>query len=206
MSILTARELSLQYPKRFRQEYLKWTEYGVDYDWWDYMEERLKENTAIDGVRVEKIEFRLSYSQGDYATFTGSIDVAMWMEANTYGGQTYAERFPALYLAAQDYGDDAKVTTWRESSARVNYDGQLVGNTYPSGIFSALDQEAWDELIEEQYYMAGLEQALQDYVDNISAELYTDLRDEYEHLTSEESFIESCECNDVTFEIEECEA
>jgi hypothetical protein len=187
-------------------EYLKWTEYAVDYDWWDYMEERLKENTAIDGVRVERIEFRLSYSQGDYATFTGSIDVAMWMEANTYGGQTYAERFPALYLAAQDYGDDAKVTTWRECNARINYDGQLVGNTYPSGIFSALEQDAWDELVEEQYDSAGLEQALQDYVDDISQELYTDLRDEYEHLTSEESFIESCECNDVTFEIEECEA
>jgi hypothetical protein len=170
------------------------------------MQDRLKENTAIDGVRVERIEFRLSYSQGDYATFTGSIDVAMWMEANKYGEQTYAEQFPALYLAAQDYGDDAKVTTWRQSNARVNYDGQLVGNTYPSGIFSALDQDAWDELIEEQYDMAGLEQALQDYVDNISAELYTDLRDEYEHLTSEESFIESCECNDITFEIEECEA
>jgi hypothetical protein len=206
MSTLTARDLQKTDPKRFQKEYLSWTDYGVDYDWWDYMQDRLKENTAIDGVRVERIEFRLSYSQGDYATFTGSIDVAMWMEANTYGGQTYAERFPALYLSARDIGDDALVTTWRESSARVNYDGNLVGNTYPSGIFSALEQDAWDELIEEQYDMAGLEQALQDYVDNISAELYTDLREEYEHLTSEESFIESCECNDITFEIEECEA
>jgi hypothetical protein len=206
MSALTARDLQKTDPKRFQKEYLEWTNYGVDYDWWDYMEERLKENTAIDGVRVERIEFRLSYSQGDYATFTGSIDVAMWMEANTYGGQTYAERFPALYLSARDIGDDALVTTWRQSNARVNYDGNLVGNTYPRGIFSALEQDAWDELIEEQYDMAGLEQALQDYVDNISAELYTDLREEYEHLTSEESFIESCECNDITFEIEECEA
>lgn len=203
MSILTARELSLQDPKRFQQEYLKWTEYAIDYEWWDYMEDRLKENTAIAGVRVEKLEFCLSYSQGDYATFTGSIDVAMWMEANKYGEQTYAERFPALYLAAQDYGDDAKVTTWRQSSARVNYDGQLVGNTFPEGVFSGLDQEAWDELIYEQFYEASLEQALQDYVDNISRQLYRDLREEYEHLTSEESFIESCECNDVTFEIEE---
>lgn len=206
MPHVTAQELQTLDPKRFQKEYLSWTEYSIDYDWWDYMQDRLKENTAIDGVRVEKIEFCLSYSQGDYATFVGSIDVAMWMEANTYGGQTYAERFPALFLAAQDYGDDAKVTTWQQSNARVNYDGQLVGNTYPSGIFSALDQEAWDELVEEQMDDAGLEQALQDYVDNISAELYTDLRDEYEHLTSEESFIESCKCNDITFEIEECEA
>jgi hypothetical protein len=45
-------------------------------------------------------------------------------------------------------------------------------------------------------------------VDDISRQIYRDLRNEYEHLTSEESFIESCECNDVTFETEdeECEA
>jgi hypothetical protein len=35
--------------------------------------------------------------------------------------------------------------------------------------------------------------------------LYRELRDEYEHLTSEESFIESCECNEITFEENEDE-
>lgn len=207
MSTITAHELQSQDPKRFQREYLKWTEYAIDYEWWDWVQDKLKEDTAIAGVCVERLAFNLSYSQGDYATFIGSIDVAMWMEANKDGAQTYAEKYPALYLAAQDYGDDATVTTWRASSARVNYDGGVVGNTYPSGIFSALDQEAWDELVEEQYAMAGLEEAMQDYVDDLSHKLYRDLRDEYEHLTSEESFIESCECNDITFEIEEeCEA
>lgn len=206
MPTITAQELQSADPKRFQKEYLKWIEYAIDYDWWDYMQDRLKEDLAPAGVTIERIEFRLSYSQGDYATFTGSIDIGAWMEVNKYGDQTYAEKYPALHLAVQDYGDYAKVTTWRESSARVNYDGGVVGNTYPAGLFSALDSEAWDELIEEQYDMAGLEQALQDYVDDISHQLYRDLRDEYEHLTSEQSFIESCECNDVTFEIEECEA
>lgn len=206
MPTLTAKELQAADPKRFQREYLKWTEYALDYDWWDYVHDRLKEDLEPAGVTIERLEFRLSYSQGDYATFIGSIDVGQWMEANKDGSQTYAEKYPALYLAVQDYGDYAKVTTWRESSARIHYDGGVVGNTYPSGMFSALDSEAWDELVEEQYDMAGLEQAMQDYVDDISRQLYRDLREEYEHLTSEESFIESCECNDVTFEIEECEA
>lgn len=151
--------------------------------------------------------FSLSYSQGDYATFEGRIMVWEWMEATKDGPQTYAEKYPALFLAAQDYGDWASVNTWHRScNARVTYDAHLVGNTYPEGVFSGLDQEAWDELVEEQVDAAGLEQAMQDYVDDISRQLYRDLRAEYEHLTSEESFIESCECNDVTFEIEECEA
>lgn len=203
---LSAAELQRIDPKRFQREYSKWTEYAVDYDWWEFTEESLKERLAPAGVNVECLAFSLSYSQGDYAAFDGHIYVAKWMEAIKDGDQTYAEKYPALYLAMLDFGDYATVGSGRYSSARVNYDGNMIGNTYPSGVFSALEQEAWDELVEEQFYAAGLEKAMQDYVDDISRQLYRDLRDEYEHLTSEESFIESCECNDVTFEIEESEA
>lgn len=211
MPALTAQELKTLDPKRFQQEYSKWCEYALDYEWWEWAEEQLRERLSSAGVTVERLLFSLSYSQGDYATFEGRIMVWEWMEATKDGPQndttqTFAEKYPALFLAAQDYGDWASVNTWhRRCNARVNYDAHLVGNTYPEGVFSGLDQEAWDELVEEQVDAAGLEQAMQDYVDNISHQLYRDLRDEYEHLTSEESFIESCECNDVTFEIEECE-
>jgi hypothetical protein len=212
MPTLTAKELLEQHPRKFREEYLKWTEYAVDYDWWDYIEERLKAKLEPAGVRDIKLYFRLSYSQGDYATFVGSIDVHKWMDVtkdgpDTEGTLTYAEKYPALRIAMEDYGDSASLTTYnRDCVARVSLDGGCIGNTYAAGIFAGLDSDAWDELVEEQFYEAGLEQALQDYVDDISQELYTDLREEYEHLTSEESFIESCECNEITFEIEECEA
>jgi hypothetical protein len=66
-----------------------------------------------------------------------------------------------------------------------------------------LEQDAWDVLVEEQYYAAGLEDELQSYVDDACRDLYQRLRDEADHLLSEESFIESCECNEITFEIEE---
>lgn len=207
MPTFTAQELSLQDPRRFREEYLKWAEYALDYDWWDYIEGRLKEQLEPAGVRVDAMPFRLSYSQGDYATFEGYIRVHMWMDVTKDGDQTYAEKYPALRLAMEDYGDYASVTTYnRDCGARVNLDGGCVGNTYAAGIFAGLEPEAWDELVSDQFDSAGLEQALQDYVDDISRQLYRDLRDEYEHLTSEESFIESCECNEITFEIEECEA
>ena len=173
----------------------------------------MKEQLKPGGVDVERISFRLSYGQGDYATFTGYINVAEWMAAHKDGPQndntqTYAEKYPALYLALQDYGDRVAVETNHRScgaSVFMDYYG-LYGNTSPSGIFQHLDQEAWDELVQEQLDAADLERELQAYVDDISHQLYRDLRDECEHLTSEESFIESCECNDVTFEIEESES
>lgn len=204
---LSAAELKHTDPKRFQQEYSKWTEYAVDYDWWEFTEESLKERLAPAGVRIDRILFSLSYSQGDYASFEGRIDLDMWMEHTMDGDQTYAQKYPALHLAAREYGDSASVSSRNRGwGGSVNYNADCLGNTYPSGVFSALEQEAWDELVEEQFYEASIEHDLQEYVDEVSRQLYRDLRDEYEHLTSEESFIESCECNDITFEIEECEA
>jgi hypothetical protein len=166
------------------------------------MEETFKSDMSLKGVSVTHIYFSVSYSQSDYASFEGSISVDEWM---AYKG--YDETYPALYLAAVDYCEFASVSDRsRGSWPRVNLEGGTVGNTPPTGIFAGLDTEAWDELIEEQYSSAGLEDEMQSFVEDECRKLYRDLRDEYEHLTSEESFIESCECNDVTFETEECEA
>ncbi len=207
---LSASELQSSDPKRFQKEYSEWCEYALDYDWWDCIEERLKEQLAPEGITVERIYFSLSYSQGDYASFEGQINVAEWMAANKDGDQTYAEKYPALYLAIMDYGDYASVSdrTSHGGWPRVIFEGNAVGNTVPAGIFAGLDNEDWDDLVCEQYDAAGIEDALQSAVEAMCRKLYCDLQAEYEHLTSEESFIESCEANDVTFETEdeECEA
>jgi hypothetical protein len=202
---LSASELQSSDPKRFQKEYSKWAEYALDYDWWDGIEENFKHDVAAEGITVERIYFNLSYSQGDYASFEGQINVAEWMEAKGYD-----ETYPALYLAVKDYGEYASVSdrTNRGGWPRVNFDGTCVGNTEPAGIFAGLENEDWDELVCEQHDAAGIEDELQSTVEAMCRKLYSDLQAECEHLTSEESFIESCECNDVTFEIEdeECEA
>lgn len=167
------------------------------------MEECFKNDAASEGITVERIYFNLSYSQGDYASFEGQINVAEWMEAKGYD-----ETYPALYLAIKDYGEYASVSdrTSRGGWPRVNFDGTCVGNTHAAGIFKHLDDEAWDELVGDQFHEASIEDELQSTVEALCRKLYRDLRDEYEHLTSEQSFIESCECNEITFETEECEA
>lgn len=203
MPKLTAKELQSSDPKRFKKEYESWTEYTLDYDWWDYVEENFKSDMAAKGIYVSRIHFSVSYSQGDYASFEGSISVHEWMERKGYD-----ETYPALYLAAKDYGEFANVydrSHWG-GQPRVNLDGHIIGNTYASGVFKGLDADEWDALIDDQFSAAGLEDEMQSEVDDECRKLYRTLRAEYEHLTSEESFIESCECNDITFEIEECEA
>lgn len=200
---ISAKELQSIDPKRFQKEYSKWVEYGIYDDWWDYIESNLKEELAPFGVTTLRLEFSLGYSQSDYATFTGTIHVSEWMEKVKDGEQTYAEKYPALYLDLLEYGSHASISTAHRSGyGRVNHDHYL-GNTYPSGIFQHLDQESWDLLVDEQCIESNIERAMQEWVNDRSRQLYRELRDEYEHLTSEESFIESCECNDITFDLEE---
>lgn len=203
MKTVTAQELLILDERLFYEEYYKWHEYCPDYEWWDYIEENLKETLAHKGIWVDNMDFRLSYSQGDYATFEGSIDVGTWMQTHMDRDVPYADKFPALFIAIQNYGARAGVNV-RNRSCRgsVCFDACLAGNTEPDGIFEGLDQEGWDELIADQLASAGLEEAMQDDVEAISRQLYNDLQSEYEHLTSKESFIESCECNEITFDIE----
>lgn len=194
MNILELRDRD---PKRFEEEYYKWCENALDYEWWDFVQEDLKGDCAEYGITVDKIEFNLGYSQSDYAAFSGQIDVAEWMQAE--GDDV---EYPALYVAMNDYREYASITTGHRGHSRVNFDYGVVGNTYPSGIFKHLDHEAWDELIAEQGDMANLEDAMQKWVHDRCRKLYCELRDEYEHLTSKSMFIEHCECNEVEFEDE----
>ena len=193
-------ELKDRDPKRFKKEYDDWHEYALGYDWWDWVQDNLKADCAEYGVTVESIEFNLGYSQSDYAAFNGEINVVEWMQAEGYDVE-----YPALYVAMGDYREYAAITTGHRGHSRVNLEYGVVGNTYPSGVFKYLDHEAWDELIAEQCNMANLEEALQKWVSDRCRTLYRNLQDEYEHLTSEESFVESCECNEVTFEENEDE-
>ena len=77
---------------------------------------------------------------------------------------------------------------------------EWANQTAPSGMFEGLEQEAWEELVDEQISDLNIEDGVLSFCEALARKLYTDLRDEYEHLTSEEMFIEHCEANEVTFE------
>lgn len=202
MKTITVKELQQCDPTRFQKEYSKWAQEGPFYEWWDYMEEGFKEDMDAEGIHVHRIAFSLGYCQSDYAAFEGQIRVAEFMELKGYDVE-----YPALYLAVKEYGDRADVgdSYHRRNSGRVSWDANCIGNTNPEGVFSMLDEDAWNDLVDEQHGAAGLEGEMQSYVDEKCNKLHRDLQDAYEHLTSEESFIESCECNEITFEIEDDE-
>lgn len=202
MKHLTVRQLQELDPKRFKKEYWDWAQTALDYEWCDCVEQEFTDRMAAVGVRVERIYFSLSHSQGDHAGFVGRVDISMWMHHNKYDkDQTYAEAFPALYLATVQDGSYMLVTEGHRSRPDTDYHC-LHDYTVPDGIFQHLDEEAWEELVTDQEADADLESNIKEWLWAQYQELYDDLRHEYDHLSSEESFIEMCNCNETTFEVE----
>ena len=192
-------------PRRFDREYSNWTEWQWQDDW--YVEDTQERFTRLykdKGIDIERLHYHISFSQGDYASFTGRVYLNEWMAAIRVSpdGPTYAERYPALFLACD--GDGTYVNISGEDDRRGwradwHEGWQGVG---PSGIFANMPEEDWDLLVMEQASEADLEDEIIKYCRSIGSDIYRELSDAYMDATSEEAFIESCEANEVTFEIE----
>ena len=197
---MDAKELKERDPKRFNKEYWKWAEYAADHDWWDFIYDNFKADCALKGVRVDDIVFSGFWSQGDGAAFAGKVYVYEWMEI-----MKLDEQYPIAYLACKSDGGYVSLLTGRGNNMRTTLDENL-HYSEPEGLFADLDGEEWQELVREQFDAMSVETEILTYCEDLAKDLYKSLRDEYDSLTSEEAFIESCECNEITFEEIEDEA
>lgn len=202
---VTAAELRKTDRRRFDAEYSRWSEWQWEDDWViEDTKERYTKQYAPKGIEIEELHYCISYSQGDYASFSGRVFLAEWMEAVQVcrDGPTYAERWPALYLACCEDGSYMDV---RGEDSRRGWRVDFQENWYntpPSGIFATMPEEDWEALVLEQSSEADLETEIRKYCEAIGREMYRDLSDYFLEATSEDAFIESCEANDVTFEVE----
>lgn len=203
MTRVSAAELKKLDLKRFTQEYNKWHEYAADYEWYQPEYEHFINKWEKQGLVVEAkdIEWSGFWSQGDGLGFSGYMRADEFMEQ-----QGYHETHHALWLDVQDYGgllETARLGRRGNYITHVDFN-YSPGNCYPQGVFKHLDQTAWDELVEEQYSEVhrDIEVDALAFFRKCAAELYDALEETYEHITSEEAFIESCEANEITFEIE----
>lgn len=191
---MNVTELKERDPKRFEKEYYEWSANTLDYDWWEHLYADFTDGCAASCVQVNDITFSGFHSQGDGAAFTGRVYVHRWMKLKGHD-----VTHPAAYLACWDDGSYVRLETGSRNNMRANLE-EYANQTAPSGMFKGLDQEAWEELVDEQISALSIEDEVLSFCEDLANKLYRDLRDEYEHLTSEEMFIEHCECNEVTFE------
>jgi hypothetical protein len=195
MKSITVAELQAQHPEQFRKEYYRWTEHAVQHGWWEYVEEEVKTRFAPAGIEIDRIFFEGFYCQSDYATFTGRIEVAAIMQHLQLD-----EQYPALYAAHQASGTYlVRSGNRRGRRATVEYD-EADTEVPPQGVFAALDQDTWSDLVAEQEIACDLRRQVEETCEDIDHELFYALRQEYEGITSEETFIADSEANETTFE------
>lgn len=203
---VSVTELQKLDPKRFEREYWKW----VEHHWWEGDEAI---NWYIEANMVNPITWHIDpkdvtwsgfYSQGDGLAFDASVQLTEYMELKGYD-----VTHNALYLDILNYGVvHAYVSRgYRQSNHmrdEAECDDYCMGNTEPAGIYQHLETEAWDELVQEQYndLMDSMLKEIGEEAQDHARAMYRELENDYESSTSEEQFIESCEINEVTFEIE----
>lgn len=199
---VSAAELKERDPGEFERQYWRWVEHAYWEPEFDYTLQRWQ---SEHGVHVEKSNISYSgfYSQGDGLAFDGLIEVQRVMDA-----LELETKAPALYLDVKEFGTNW-LTVKRGSGRGVYFSGWVdwdysPGNCSPAGIFAGLDDEAWDELVLAQHneWADVMCDTALELARRLADELYSELEADYEHCTSEESFVEHCEANDVTFEIE----
>lgn len=194
--MMNVNQLKETDPRRFEKEYQKWMSNALDYEWWDFVYEQFQEDCQAHGFDVDlnRTYFSLGYCQSDHASFEAVIDFSAWMTKHGYD-----QKYLALWLDVQEYGDN--VASYRGNRAWVNFDYRP-GYCNPSGVFSDLPVEAWDALCEEQWAAEDWEKLLLETCRELEDDLYRRLRDEYEHLTSEDAFVDSCMANETEFDEE----
>lgn len=176
---------------------IEYQERACGFEWWtdtyDYWIEKLERLGIY--TSAPSIEFSGFYSQGDGASFIGEVGLREFMEAH----DSIRGSHPELYLSSVGFNAAPRA----EFISRLSRDNHRYNHSHSNTVileWSLRDCDRWDE---EYEYM---EELMVDAVDDILGEcrdymdeLYKDLERTYEHLQSEEGFLESVEADGWTF-------
>lgn len=198
---VTAVELKVLDPRRFDKEFYEWTTYALWDEWTEFIEEKFKEDMKPFGVQVDSISYGDIGSCGASAVFDGSVCLWTFMEQYKIDDVPLSELYPAMYLAVKADESYVRIVSGNRGRMEISIHE---GTCYlkPLGVFSGLDEESWQDLIEDQWCQFDPNTTIEQFLRDKCSDLARDLNAEYEYLTSEESFLGSCECNEITFELE----
>lgn len=192
---VTAHQLKELDPKQFEKEYWRWTEGVNDWEWWDYVEEGFREDCKPLGIEVKRIYFD-TYPW--HATFDGRVDVSTWMKHCKLD-----EKWYPLWLALDAEKAYVMVSSNNRRHAGLDFEWcENVPYSDPIGIFSDMPEEDWTDMMEELWMQADLYTELKEFLHSTCQDLARKLEEAYDHETSEEAFLDSCEANEVTFDYE----
>lgn len=200
-----------------KEKALEWWASTQDHEWWEDVYANAKEEGKEKGFDIEDIRFSGFWSQGDGASWTGEVNIVQFLEHHLKeDNPDYSRYFVLQALLAEDNDwVERRVTVSRYGFHYVHSQTMRLDGVY-YGIDN-LDEDSEERLQEEgplqraniYQLWQGIdgEELLNDLCEWIIEEareyadkIYDDLETEHEHLTSEESLIESAYANGYRFD------
>lgn len=170
---------------------------NVDYDWWDYVYEDFKQDMKEKGIEVTRMYFSGFYSQGDGACFEGLVPVSQFSKFMEIHGLN--DKFPAAKFFANN--NDLRLDMYRhhhhychENTVEVSL-YEITGNPYEEFSTRWEVYDTMQTLFEEEY--ALLEVECEEIVKDYMRDLYSNLRKEYEYLSSNDAVWETIVANEL---------
>lgn len=160
---------------------------NTNFDWYEFTLNEWTEKLEKLGFMNPKINFSGFWSQGDGASFTCDvIDIKLVAETSKLFKQREINALYALWNNGYIEANIERNTHHYYHSRTVTlnfYDGKMYTN--------------WKHL---QKIVDKLSDYLSDIIIDLSDEIYTDLENEYNYLTSELAILETIQANDYEFD------
>jgi hypothetical protein len=172
----------------------KHREINVDHgDWCDYIWDDFVLEMIKKGIHAEDMNYRGFWSQGDGASFTGKIDISVFLKVHDlehqYLGATHfasTDELPARLVRSGRFPHEGSIELDMDCDGWNDYtEGDLRHATYDT-LYEIL-QDEWKELEEDILKISR----------GYMRELYRNLEKEYEYLTSDEVVWETIVANDL---------
>jgi len=172
----------------------KYRDINTDHDWWDYTYSDFAERMVEKGIDPDDFAFSGFWSQGDGASFCGRINMAQFLKVHDLEAEYPAATFFALrdevsakLVRKGNYYSHANTVSLNLTDDILNeYDDDDVR----CAVYEAMAQE----------YVHGesdLEEKVLEICHGYMNDLYRNLHEEYEYLSSDEAVWETIEANDL---------
>lgn len=200
-----------------QEKALAWFGESLDYEWWDCTYANAKEDGKEKGFDIEDIRFSGFWSQGDGASWTGEVNIKQFLEHHLKEDHPSYSRYFVLQAIINEGNDwvERRVNVSRYGFRYVHSNTMRLDGVDYGGVDN-LDEDDEERLQEEGplqradiYQLwkgidgSALLDDLCDWVIKearaIADKIYEDLEAEHDHLTSEESLIESAYANGWRF-------
>lgn len=195
--------------------------FAPDYRWWDDIYAEMAEVGKQLGFQIGtehhshrshfeySIHFSGFYCQGDGASWEGHIVIREWLE-NYKPDDARAFIVSALiengwiepYLKVgkrHSYNHEGSMCIAEGSIDSLRHYAEEDARVLDKGMFEGASVENLFDVVDEQY-VCELEQEMLESARSFARTIYERLRDEYEHMQSDEYLTELCEANEYLFD------